>query len=55
MQFMEEEKPSSAYTAGEQKQSSRFSGKHRNILATEVLPAWSHCWKGAFLPAIKKK
>lgn len=34
MQFMEEEKPSSAYTAGEQKQSSRFSGKHRNILAT---------------------
>lgn len=43
MQFMEEEKSSSVYTAGEQKQSSRFSGKHTNILASELLPAWSYC------------
>lgn len=54
MQFMKEEKPSSFYTAGEQKQSSRFSGKHRNILPTGLLPALSYCWKGPFFQLLRK-
>lgn len=33
------------HTAGEQKQNSRFSDKHTNTLVTELLPAWSYCWK----------